>query len=180
MTPSNWVERCPELVMHSSIGVAMVWRRGQSLTHHANQMKLINAIAAAAFINTSTFAIANPVNAGSGCYPNVAVTSFRVYQNGGASSQQAINLAIQENYDGSESCRWRINSAFKNSGLRMPFSSNSRNVDQRTGSEFTYSNCNERVDAIFYRRYPELQGKKLNNMNGPLAREWMDIQESIC
>ena len=167
--------------MHFSIDVAMVDLHGKSLTHHAIQMKLINTIAAAAaFISTSTFAIVNPVNAGSGCFPNSAVSSFRVYKNGGASSQQAINLAIQENHDGSESCRWRINSAFKNSGLGMPFSSTSSNVGKRTGSEFTYSNCNDQVDAIFYRRYPELRGKKLNSMNGPLAREWMDIQESIC
>ena len=40
----------------------MVCSRGESLTHHINQMKLLNAIAAAAVIGTS-FIAANPVSA---------------------------------------------------------------------------------------------------------------------
>ena len=49
----------------------------------------------------------------------------------------------------------------------------------------TYSNtvqisCNEKVDAVFYRRYPELRGTKLTSMNGSLSREWISIQDSIC
>ena len=42
------------------------------------------------------------------------------------------------------------------------------------------ANCNEQVDAVFYRRYPELRGSKLTSMNGSFAREWMSIQDSIC
>ena len=51
--------------MESLDGTAMVCLRGESLTHHTNQMKLFNAIAAAAVIGTS-FIAANPAEARNG------------------------------------------------------------------------------------------------------------------
>ena len=42
-------------------------------------------------------------------------------------------------------------------------------------SGVTYVSCNEKVDSICYRRYPELKGRKLTSMNGSLSGEWMSI-----
>ena len=142
-------------------------------------MKTFRIICGTIFGITSITSFAPASLARSGCYPSNAVANYKTYLNGGASPQQAINLSIQENHDVSESCRWRINSAFKNSGLGMPFPRTEQST-RRLNSHSEHAGCNEKVDAIFYRRYPELRGKKLNNMNGPLAREWMEIQNSIC
>ena len=49
-----------------------------------------------------------------------------------------------------------------------------------TASYGAAPNCNEKVDAAFYRRYPELRGTKLTSMNGTLASEWLSIQSSLC
>ena len=37
----------------------------------------------------------------------------------------------------------------------------------------------QRTDAIFYERYPELKGKTLGSSKGRLAEEWMNIRESL-
>ncbi len=36
-----------------------------------------------------------------------------------------------------------------------------------------------RTDTIFYERYPELKGKTLGSSEGKLAKEWMNIRESL-
>ena len=54
----------------------MVCSRGESLTHRINQMKLLNAIAAAAVIGAS-FIIANPVEARNGWIEAVCGTNPR-------------------------------------------------------------------------------------------------------
>ncbi len=43
-----------------------------------------------------------------------------------------------------------------------------------------FRSCEEKVDAVFYKRHPHLIGLKLINMNSPLALEWIKIQDSIC
>ena len=161
------------------VAVAMVCLWGVSLTHHINEVKpyyLISAIAAA-----MTSALITPAPARSaGCWPALAVTDYGKFVNGGASPDRALRLAINDNYDGTEICRLKINSAFRNSGLPMPFGYGEATRRTRTTSASNYSSCNERVDDVFYKRYPELRGKKLSNMNNSLAREWIAIQNSIC
>ena len=156
-----------------------VFVRGDDPSIKILQMILNRFLACSlALISSRLFVL--PAQAGTNCRPRTAVSSYRLYMNGGATSRQAINLSIQENYDGTESCKWRINSAFKESGLRMPFANSETRTLSNTVNKTLNSNCSEKVDEIFYNRYPELRGKKLNNMNGPLVREWMDIQDSIC
>ena len=41
-------------------------------------------------------------------------------------------------------------------------------------SNVSYVSCNEKVDAVFYRRYPELKGTKLNQ------HEWISRKENGC
>ena len=137
-------------------------------------MKLLPKIAISIFIVVS---IVQPnVSKAAGCYPHLAADDFRRFINGGASPQRALQLAINDNHNGTEICRLKINSAFKDRGFPMPFQ-----VSQpaRIKSN-TFASCNDQVDAIFYRRYPSLRGKKLSGMNNALAREWISIQNSVC
>ena len=56
----------------------------------------------------------------------------------------------------------------------------SRKTRTTTSLINSHMSCNEKVDEVFYKRYPELKGKKLSNMNSSIAREWIEIQDSIC
>ena len=71
----------------------MVCSRGESLTHHTNQMRLFNAIAAATVIGTSLIVIPPAM---AGCYPYLASTSIKQVVNGGRSVQQGWEVARQE------------------------------------------------------------------------------------
>ena len=81
---------------------------GESPTTHRNQMKLFNAIAAAAVIGTSLIVIQPAI---AGCYPALASTKIKQVVKGGGSVQQGWEVARQEgDWDGSELCTYRVRS----------------------------------------------------------------------
>ena len=84
----------------------MVYSRGESLTHHTNQMKLLNVIAAAAVLGASLLAIGNAAKANA-CYPSLIVDDMNMLVMEGKSVQQAWQEQVRlGNSDGSDYC-WR-------------------------------------------------------------------------
>ena len=160
-------------------------------------MKLFNAIAAAAVISGS-FITTAPVKAGNGWIDaGVSTKGDVIYVR--PLSRNGNYVTYEETFKGDKG-RFIANcSAWQYKSLSggvwrdvMPNSIGaaahrtvcSANIPTFTSttraSNASYNNCNEKVDAVFYRRYPELKGTKLTSMNGSLAREWMSIQDSLC
>jgi hypothetical protein len=184
--------------MEAKAKTAMVClSEGMTLTIHIFQMKLFNAIASAAVIGTS-FITAAPAEAGNGWID--AGTSRKgdtIYVR--PLSRNGNLVTYEETFMGSKAkyianCpAWQYKRLTGNKWIDvMPNSigaaahqtvctSNLPSFTaQRTSTTASNASCNERVDAVFYRRYPELRGRKLTSMNGSLSREWMSIQDSIC
>ena len=83
----------------------MVCVQGESLTYHRNQMKLFNAIAAAAVIGCS-FLIPVPAQAG-GCYASYIVDDMNMLLMEGKNVNEAWQEQVRlGNSDGSAYC-WR-------------------------------------------------------------------------
>ena len=174
-----------------------VFVRGDDPHNPHFQMKLFNAIASAAVIGTS-FITAAPAEAGNGWID--AGTSRKgdtIYVR--PLSRNGNLVTYEETFMGSKAkyianCpAWQYKRLTGNKWIDvMPNSigaaahqtvctSNLPSFTaQRTSTTASNASCNERVDAVFYRRYPELRGRKLTSMNGSLSREWMSIQDSIC
>ena len=87
------------------------------LITHLIQMKLFNAIAAAAVIGAS-FITPTPVKAGYGCYPSLVVPDYKEFVAGGAAPRMAMELSLGENTDGSTNCKYRVNAALKKAGMQ--------------------------------------------------------------
>ena len=136
-------------------------------------LKSLSAVVAASSL-VASFVWISPSKA-IGCYPNLVVSDYRAFTKGGADSQTAMRMALEENANGSTACKLKVNAALIDAGLRPVFF-------QSTPTRATSSgmSCDDRADAVFYRRYPELRGRKLTRANSSLAREWMDIRNSIC
>ena len=161
-------------------------------------MKLLNAIAAAAAVIGGSFIAARPVEAGNGwIHAGTSVKGESIYVR--PLSRSGNLVTYEENFNGSKgkfvaNCpAWQYkryggskwvdvmpNSIGAAAHRTVCTSSVPSFAAQRTTTGVSYSSCNERVDAVFYRRYPELRGTKLTSMNGSLAREWMSIQDSLC
>ena len=160
-------------------------------------MKLFNAIATAAVIGTSLIT-ATPAEAGNGwIHAGSSVKGDAMYVR--PLSRSGNIVTYEENFDGSKgkfvaNCpawqykRYRgskwidvMPNSIGAAAHRTVCTSNIPSFTaQRTASRVSNASCNERVDAVFYRRYPELRGTKLTSTNGSLAREWMSIQDSLC
>ena len=57
----------------------------------------------------------------SGCYPALAVSDFLKMMEGGAPRPRALALSLNDNWDGSESCKYKINAEFKSQDMPAPF-----------------------------------------------------------
>ncbi len=175
----------------------MVCLRGESLTHHTKQMKLFNAIAATAVIGASIVTAA-PAEAGNGwVHAATSVKGDSIYvrplsRNGnlvtyertlsGYKSRFIANCPAWQ-YKSLNGTQWQdvMPNSIGAAAHQTVCSANIPTFTSRTRtSNVSYVSCNEKVDAVFYRRYPELNGTKLTSMNGSLAREWMSIQDSLC
>ena len=160
-------------------------------------MKLFNAIAAAAVVGAS-FITAVPAEAGNGwIHAATSVKGDSIYvrplsRNGnlvtyeetlsGDKSRFVANCPAWQ-YKSLNGTRWQdvMPNSIGAAAHRTVCSVNIQTFTPRTRtSNVSYVSCNEKVDAVFYRRYPELNGTKLTSMNGSLAREWMSIQDSLC
>ena len=142
------------------------------------QVKLLTAIATAAAIGTSLIAV-SPAQARY-CNESIAIGEMNSLIAGGASLKQAYNYSVSKgNLDGTEMCWIKLKGYTK--GFELMYPAIYRAIWTRTRpSNTSYVGCNEKVDAVFYRRYPKLEGTKLTSMNGFFAREWMSIQDSLC
>ena len=80
----------------------MVCSRGESLTHHTNQMKLFNAIAAAAVIGTSILSV-TPAQANA-CYPNTAASKMETMMAAGLSPREAFSYVHSGGHLNSREC----------------------------------------------------------------------------
>lgn len=56
-----------------------------------------------------------------GCYPSLVVGDMNTFIKGGAPRSKAMALSLNENWDGSEGCKYRINAEFIERGLPAPF-----------------------------------------------------------
>ena len=173
--------------------------RGESLTHHTNQMKLFNAIAAAALLG-APFLTAAPAEAGNGwIHAGTAVDGDAIYvrplsrngnfvtyeetMSGSSGKYKYIANCPAWQYKSLNGTRWQdvMPNSIGAAAHRTVCSANIPTFAPRARtSNVSNVSCNEKVDAVFYRRYPELKGTKLTSMNGSLAREWMSIQDSLC
>ena len=160
-------------------------------------MKLFNAIAGAAVVST-WFVAAAPAEAGNGwIHAGTSIKGDSIYVR--PLSRNGNLVTYEETLSGDKfrfiaNCpAWQYKSLNGNrwhdvmpnsigaSAHRTVCSANIPTFTPTTrSSNISYASCNEKVDAIFYRRYPELKGAKLTSMNGSLSREWMSIQDSIC
>ena len=177
----------------------MVCSRGESLTTRRNQMKLFSAIAAAAAASAS-FVAASPASAGNGwIHAATSVKGNSIYVRPLSRNGHFVTYE-EETSSSSHRSKWIANCpAWQYKSLNgtqwrdvMPESIGaaahqrvcSANIPTFTPTtrpaNNTFASCNTKVDAVFYRRYPELKGTKLTSMNGSLAREWMSIQDSLC
>ena len=162
------------------------------------EMKLFNAIAISAFLGSSLVA-ATPSEAGNGwIHAATSVKGESIYVR--PLSRNGNFVTYEETLSGSGKYRFIANCPawqYKRVGGTqwqdvMPQSIGaaahrtvcSANIPTfiptAQASGISYASCNEKVDAVFYRRYPELKGTKLTSMNGSLSREWMSIQNSLC
>lgn len=160
-------------------------------------MKLFSAIAAAAVVAAS-FVAASPAEAGNGwIHAGTSVKGESIYvrplsRNGnfvtyeetllGNKSRYIANCPAWQ-YKSLNGSQWQdvMPNSIGASAHRAVCSANIPIFIPKTrASNISYVSCNEKVDAVFYRRYPELKGTKLTSMNGSLAREWMSIQDSLC
>ena len=100
----------------------MVCLRGERLTPHMNQMKLFNAITAAAVIATSAISL-TPMNAKSApyCSGRNGANHFMVLWEGGAPYNYALKKAMAKYHDGSIDCNYEWNGYFKHDGYPIPF-----------------------------------------------------------
>ena len=160
-------------------------------------MKLIKVIAAATVIGGS-FIAASPAEAGNGWIDaGTSVKGSTLYVR--PLSRSGNLVTYEENFNGSKgkfvaNCPgWQYKryggsewidvmpNSIGAAAHRTVCAANIPSFSpQRTTTGVSNASCNERVDAVFYRRYPELRGTKLTSMNGSLAREWMSIQDSLC
>jgi hypothetical protein len=160
-------------------------------------MKLFNAIAAAAVIGSSLIVTA-PAEAGNGWIDaGTSTKGDTMYVR--PLSRNGNLVTYEENFNGSNgkfiaNCpAWqykRLNgnkwhdvmpNSIGAAAHRTVCSAHIPTFTQRPRpSNVSYVSCNEKVDAVFYRRYPELKGTKLTSMNGSLSREWISIQDSLC
>ena len=160
-------------------------------------MKLFNATTAALIIGTSLI-IAPPSAAGNGwIHAATSVNGKSIYVR--PLSRNRNYVTYEETLNGSSkkfvaNCpAWQykylngsdwIDVMPKSIGAAAHRTVCTSDIPSFTTRRASYStvneSCNERVDAAFYRRYPELRGSKLTSMNGSLSREWMSIQDSIC
>ena len=160
-------------------------------------MKLFNAIAAATVVGAS-FVTAAPAEAGNGwIHAGTSVKGDSIYvrplsRNGnfvtyeetlsGDKARFIANCHAWQ-YKSVNGTKWRdvMPNSIGAAAHRTVCSASIPTFIPRTRtSNVLYVGCNEKVDAVFYRRYPELKGTKLTSMNGSLAREWMSIQDSLC
>ncbi|KZR86256.1 hypothetical protein MITS9509_03495 [Synechococcus sp. MIT S9509] len=56
-----------------------------------------------------------------GCYPDLAVNDFNKMTRGGATQSRALALSLNQNFDGSESCKYKINDEFISEDMPAPF-----------------------------------------------------------
>jgi len=95
--------------------------RGESLTHHTNQMKLLNAIVSTVVIGSAVPFISS-APAVAGCYPSVASSDYRDMLKAGTSPGKAMGVVMRDNnYDGSEDCRIKWNMEFWQDHKIKPF-----------------------------------------------------------
>ena len=175
----------------------MVCSRGESLTHRINQMKLLNTIAAAVVIGTPLIT-ADSARASNGWIDaGTSIKGDTIYvrplsRNGnlvtyerhldGYKSKMVANCPAWQ-YRRATGSQWSdvMPNLIGASAHRTVCSANIPTfMPKHTYSNTVQISCNEKVDAVFYRRYPELRGTKLTSMNGSLSREWISIQDSIC
>ena len=176
----------------------MVCLRGERLTTHRNQMNLFNAITAAAA--SASFIAASPASAGNGwLHAATSVKGNSIYVRLLSRSGHFVTYE-EETSSSSYRSKWIANCpAWQCKSLNgtqwpdvMPGSIGAAshqtvclaNIPAFTPAarvtSNTFASCNTKVDAVFYRRHPELKGTKLISMNGSLAREWVSIQDSLC
>ena len=100
----------------------MVCSRGESLTRHTNQMKLLNAIVSAVVVG-SVVPLISSAPAVASCYPYAAAGDYGDMLNAGTSPGKAMGVVKREYYDGTEDCCIKFNSEFyKRHGIK-PFNS---------------------------------------------------------
>ena len=63
----------------------------------------------------------NSAQATSRCYEYSSYSNYEELRLGGASKQQALKISLEENYDGTESCRLKINGRFMKEEGWTPF-----------------------------------------------------------
>ena len=110
----------------------MVCSRGESLTRHKNQMKLLNAIVSAVVIGSAVPLISS-APAVAGCYEAVAASDYGDMLRAGTSPSKAMGVVKSDYYDGTESCRIKFNMEFWKDHRIKPFNT----VNQPPSSKAT-------------------------------------------